>query len=165
MKPLVLDMCCGPRMMWFDKRDIRTLYLDKRQELHALNRPLRNTVEYTETAPDVRADFTSLPFADETFIHVVFDPPHFVRSGEPGYLAKKYGWLSGDWREMLRLGFAEGFRVLRSGGTLVFKWTATENPVSEILKLTSRRPLYGHRSGKQAQTHWLTFLKSDADLF
>jgi ubiquinone/menaquinone biosynthesis C-methylase UbiE len=155
----VLDMCCGPRMMWFDKHDARAVFLDRRRERHEIQRPMRGTVEYTETAPDLMADFTDLPFSDESFLHVVFDPPHFERSGKIGYLAKKYGWLDGDWRSMIRAGFAEGFRVLKPGGTLVFKWTATENPVSEILKLTPHRPLYGHRSGKQSMTHWMAFLK------
>ena len=132
--PPVLDMCCGPRMMWFDKHDHRAVYIDKRRERHAMNRPMRGTVEWTETDPDQIVDFTALPFPDDTFDHVVFDPPHFDRSGKIGYLAMKYGWLDGDWREMLRAGFAEGFRVLRPGGTLIFKWTATENPVSEIFE-------------------------------
>ena len=157
--PPILDMCCGPQMMWFDKEDERAMFVDRRRERHAMNRPKRGTVEWTETDPDILADFTALPFPDESFWHVVFDPPHFERSGKIGYLAMKYGWLDGDWRKMLAAGFAEGFRVLKPGGTLIFKWTATENPVSEILKLTPMKPLYGHKSGKQAQTHWLAFWK------
>ena len=160
--PPILDMCCGPQMMWFDKEDGRAMFVDKRRERHAMNRPKRGTVEWTETDPDILGDFTDLPFEDETFWHVVFDPPHFERSGKIGYLAMKYGWLDGDWRKMLAAGFTEGFRVLKPGGTLIFKWTATENPVSEILKLTPMKPLYGHKSGKQAQTHWLAFWKPNA---
>ncbi len=155
----ILDMCCGPRMMWFDKSDPRAVYLDRRMERHAMHRPKRGTVEYTETIPDVLSDFTALPFRDNTFSMVVFDPPHFVRSGKIGFLAMKYGWLDADWREMLCRGFSEGFRVLCSCGTLIFKWTATDNPVKEILTLTPYRPLFGHKSGKQANTHWLTFRK------
>ena len=156
---LVLDMCCGPRMMWFDKQDVRAVYLDRRSERHAMSRPKRGTVEWTETRPDILADFTALPFADNMFQVVAFDPPHFERSGKIGYLAMKYGWLDEGWRDMLREGFKEGFRVLKPGGVLIFKWTATENPVSEILKLTPMKPLFGHKSGKQAHTHWLSFLK------
>lgn len=157
--PPILDMCCGPRMMWFDKRNPNALYIDKRRERHAIQRPKRGTTEYTETDPDIIADFTSLPFPNDTFTLVVFDPPHFERSGKPGYLAKKYGWLDGDWRATLRQGFAEAFRVLKPQGILIFKWTDTENPVSEILKLTPEKPLFGHKSGKQAHTHWITFMK------
>lgn len=29
--PPVLDACCGTRMMWFDKQDKRTIYIDKRR--------------------------------------------------------------------------------------------------------------------------------------
>jgi SAM-dependent methyltransferase len=162
--PPVLDMCCGPRMMWFDKRDPRATFLDRRKERHAINRPLRNTVEWTETDPDIIGDFRELPFDDETFWHVVFDPPHFERDNPGSFMAKKYGTLNGEWREMLLRGFAEGFRVLKPGGTLIFKWTATENPVSEILKLTPMQPLYGHKSGKQAQTHWIAFFKPNAEV-
>ncbi len=160
---MVLDMCCGPRMMWFDKSDSRCVCVDRRSERHAMNRPKRGTVEWTETAPDVICDFTALPFADASFQMVVFDPPHFERSGKIGYLAMKYGWLPENWRDVLRAGFAEGFRVLRSGGTLIFKWTDTENPVSEITKLTPVKPLFGHKSGKQARTHWIAFLKPEED--
>jgi ubiquinone/menaquinone biosynthesis C-methylase UbiE len=159
MNATVLDMCCGPKMMWFDKEDSRAVFVDKRKERHPMDRPKRGTVEWTETDPDVLCDFTQLPFEDNRFQMVVFDPPHFERSGNIGYLAKKYGWLSGDWREMLKAGFAEGFRVLKPGGTLIFKWTETENPVSEILKLTPVKPLFGHKSGKQSKTHWIAFMK------
>lgn len=145
--------------MWFNKTDDRAIFMDRRRERHAMNRPKRGTVEWTETNPDVLADFTDIPFNDSQFDMVVFDPPHFERSGKIGYLAMKYGWLDSDWREMIRKGFAECFRVLKPQGTLIFKWTATENPVSEILKLTPIKPLFGHKSGKQAQTHWLAFIK------
>lgn len=157
----VLDMCCGSRMMWFDKSDSRTVFVDKRNEYHEMHRPKRNTVEFTETKPDILSDFTALPFNNSTFELVVFDPPHFVRSGKPGFLAMKYGWLPGNWKDVLRKGFSEGFRVLKNSGILIFKWTATENPVSEILNLTNYTPLFGHKSGKQSNTHWLAFRKEE----
>ena len=28
----VLDVCCGPKGMWFDKKDERALFLDRRSE-------------------------------------------------------------------------------------------------------------------------------------
>lgn len=32
----ILDMCCGSRMFWFNKRDTRTLFADIRSEEHEL---------------------------------------------------------------------------------------------------------------------------------
>lgn len=75
-------------------------------------------VRYCSVKPDTVADFTDLPFEDETFYLVVFDPPHLVHVGKNSWLAKKYGRLTGDWREMLRKGFSECLRVLKSNGNI-----------------------------------------------
>ena len=66
--PFVLDACCGPRMMWFDKADPRALFIDKRQETHAMNRYGEGSVNRSPAviAPDVVADFTSMPFHNDT---------------------------------------------------------------------------------------------------
>lgn len=71
----------------------------------------------------------------------------------------KYGHLGSDWKDVLRKGFSECFRVLRPGGFLIFKWNETDISISEILKLTERSPVFGHRSGKTAKTHWVCFMK------
>lgn len=34
--PPVLDACCGSRMFWFDKKDSRATFVDKRRERHTL---------------------------------------------------------------------------------------------------------------------------------
>ena len=162
--PPVLDACCGSRMFWFDRADPRCLYVDKRRERHlAADCSMKNGEREIVINPDVQADFTDLPFPDDTFAHVVFDPPHIQRNGDTSWLLKKYGVLRGEWREMLRQGFAECFRVLRPGGTLVFKWADTDHPLSDVLALTEERPLYGHRSGKKAGTHWVAFLKPNKE--
>lgn len=158
--PRVLDACCGSRMFWFNRKNPDALFVDKRSESHVL--PDISSTGGSRTLvvdPDIQADFTALPFRDEAFAHVVFDPPHLIRNGKKGWLAKKYGKLEGDWREDIRAGFAECFRVLKADGTLVFKWNEEEVPVSEILALTPRKPLYGNRSGRTAKTHWIVFLK------
>lgn len=158
----VLDACCGSRMFWFDKDDERATFVDKRRERHTLkDSSSKGGSRELIIDPDHLADFTALPFDDESFALVVFDPPHYERNGASGWIAKKYGTLEGDWREMLREGFAECFRVLKPEGTLVFKWCDTEIPVSQILALTPERPLFGHKSGKQQRTHWITFLKQN----
>lgn len=147
-------------MMWMDKKDNRVMFSDRRDEDYEIA-PDRAYPSGTviRIRPDVVADFTNLPFESGTFEHVVFDPPHIIREKELGTVTKKYGCLNGDWETMLAGGFSECFRVLRVGGTLVFKWCETQIPLKEILKLTDQKPLYGHRSGAKAQTHWVAFIK------
>ena len=160
MQP-ILDPCCGSRMMWFDKQDQRCLFGDLRTECHLLKD--RQYLRHLEIHPDVRLDFRNLPFADGTFKVVVFDPPHLVRAGKKSWLALKYGRLGNDWRDDIRKGFAECFRVLEDGGILIFKWNENQIPVKEILALTNQQPLFGHTAMKhkrnQTQTHWFTFMK------
>lgn len=156
----VLDACCGSRMFWFDRADTRAVFMDKRRESHQLtDSSSKGGSRSLHIDPDVQADFTAMPFPDAEFSLVVFDPPHLVRNGRKSWLAKKYGKLEGDWRDELRRGFAECFRVLKPEGTLVFKWNEYDIPVSQILALTTERPLFGNRCGKQAKSHWIVFLK------
>ena len=156
----VLDACCGSRMFWFDRADSRAVFVDRRRERHTLpDVSSKGGSRDLVIDPDHLADFTDLPFATDTFALVVFDPPHFERNGATGWVGLKYGTLKGDWQEMLRLGFAECFRVLRPEGVLIFKWCEDEIPVSRILALTPHKPLFGHKSGKQQKTHWITFMK------
>ena len=49
--------------------------------------------------------------------------------------------------------------MLAIGGVLIFKWNETQIKVSEILELTNHKPVFGHISGKRANTHWITFMK------
>jgi hypothetical protein len=156
----ILDMACGSRMFWFDKDNPNAIYLDRRVESHTLNdKTAKSGQRALVISPTVQANFTALPFADCTFNLVVFDPPHFDKLGASGWIAKKYGMLFGDWRTELAQGFAEAFRVLAESGTLVFKWNEAQIPLSEVLKLAPYPPLFGHMSGKQQQTHWITFGK------
>ena len=152
----VLDVCCSVKGMWFNKQDQRALFMDKRKETHIDTYPCGTKTNIID--PDIVGDFTDMPFEDESFYHIVFDPPHIVSNSE-SQITKKYGKLEGDWREMLRQGFKECFRVLKPNGTLIFKWSEVQFPVKEILELTEHKPLYGHRSGKKMNTHWICFIK------
>lgn len=155
----VLDACCGTRAFWFNRKDPRALFVDRRHETCAVDVGTPGTIGRSAivVAPDVQADFTALPFADESFQLVVFDPPHVQREEALGAVTRRYGVLNGDWREMLRGGFSECFRVLKPHGVLVFKWGESQFKVAEILKLTSERPLFGHHTSKT--THWAVFMK------
>ena len=150
----ILDPCCGAKMMWFDKQNQRALFGDVRSESHTLcdGRAL-------EIKPDLVMDFTALPFDDETFRLVVFDPPHLIYAGEKSWLRKKYGSLNAQWRESLKKGFAECFRVLKPEGILIFKWNESQIKIKEVLALTDQKPLFGHPSGRKGLTHWYMFMK------
>lgn len=159
--PAVLDHCCGRRMMWFDPSDQRCLFGDQRHEtITVIDRTHREDgTRVVNIHPDALLDFRALPFADNSFPMVVFDPPHLVHAGKNSWLAVKYGKLGNDWREDLRAGFAECFRVLRPEGALIFKWSEVQVATRDVLALTDARPLFGHTSGKRAGTHWICFMK------
>ncbi len=148
-------------MMWFDPSDQGCLFGDQRNEtLIVTDRTHREDgTRAVHVHPDALLDFRALPFADNSFPLVVFDPPHLVRAGRHSWLAAKYGKLGANWRDDLRAGFAEYFRVLRHEGTLIFKWSEVQVATRDVLALTPHKPLFGHKSGKRAGTHWITFIK------
>ncbi|AGT07924.1 class I SAM-dependent methyltransferase [Paracoccus aminophilus] len=159
----VLDACCGSRMFWFDRADPRAIFGDIRAERHSLpDKSSAGGARELIIAPAAVMDFRALPFPDDTFHLVIFDPPHLIRNGKTGWLAKKYGKLGADWRDDIRAGFAECFRVLKPHGTLIFKWNEHEVRVSELLALTDQKPLIGNRCGKTAKSHWIVFMKPEA---
>lgn len=158
MKP-ILDVCCGSKMFWFDKNNPNVTYCDNR--IVPKHEFYKN--RYIEINPDVVCDFTSLPFKDSSFKLVVFDPPHLKQVGETSWLALKYGKLSSNWQQMIHDGFRECMRVLENEGVLIFKWSEVQIPLSEVLKVINDKPLFGHRSGKHNNTHWLCFMKLERD--
>ena len=151
-KCTILDACCGSRMFWFDKDNPNVLYMDNRQCETSLCDERMLVIN-----PDVIGDFRKMPFGDDTFQMVVFDPPHLIHAGEKSWLAQKYGKLErATWRKDLRAGFAECFRVLKPNGILIFKWNETQVSLSTVLELFPILPLFGQQNNK---THWLVFMK------
>jgi len=142
-------------MFWFNKNDSDVVFIDKTP------RPLGCVKQRPnfECKPDIVMDFTNLKFKNKTFKLVVFDPPHLRYAGKNGWMAKKYGVLSVDWEKELQKGFIECWRVLKDDGILIFKWNEYQIPLSKVLKLFNKKPLFGHRSGKGGNTHWLCFMK------
>ena len=147
-------------MFYFDKNDPRVLF----QDIREVDTQLCDGRSFS-IAPDVVGDFTSMSYPDNSFRMVVFDPPHLKYTGskkEPqNWQMVKYGWLPAHgWKEIIQKGFSECFRVLAPGGFLIFKWNETDIRISEILKLAPENPIFGHISGKRANTHWTCFMKS-----
>ncbi len=153
----ILDACCGSRMFWFDKENSKVIFGDNRKENHILCDGRKLNIN-----PDIDMDFRDMPFGDNRFKLVVFDPPHLKQLGKNSWMAKKYGKLNENWKEDIQSGFSECWRVLEPNGILIFKWNETQIKVSEILKLINWSPLFGHKSGKLQRTHWLCFMKGDA---
>ena len=148
--------------MWFDRDNRGVLFGDIRRETVTVTDRSHGRVDGTRTLliePDQIMDFRALPFADNTFRLIAFDPPHLERAGQKSWMAAKYGKLGPTWRDDLREGFAECFRVLEPEGVLVFKWNETHVKLSEILALTPLRPLFGQVAGPRKMTHWLVFMK------
>lgn len=161
---LILDACCGNKMFWFQKDQPETLYIDKRRVDPMTVGKGKNARQFS-VGPDHVMDFRNMDLENESFKLVVFDPPHFTSLGEKSYMGIKYGRLDKKtWREDLRKGFAECFRVLKNEGVLIFKWNEHDIRLSEILPLVDYNPLFGHPSGKAQKTHWVTFMKVDSSL-
>ena len=154
MSKQALDACCGSRMFWFDKENPDVEFMDIRNESHTLcdGRKL-------EINPTTVGDFTNMPFENESFKLVIFDPPHMESLGEKSWMRLKYGKLYKGWESDIQKGFEECFRVLKDGGILVFKWCSVEVPVSKLISLAKKQPLIGHKSGKRQDTHWILFMK------
>ena len=153
---LILDPASSMRSFYFDKQDNRVVFGDIREdETHLLTNGQTITIK-----PDQVMDFRAIPYPDESFQCVVFDPPHMLGLSEKSWMRKKYGVLEKDtWQDDIKQGFAECFRVLKPNGTLIFKWNEVSILLKDILALTDQKPVLGHPSGKRMQTHWVLFIK------
>jgi len=169
----ILDATCGGRSIWYGDNKHRddTLYVDKRNDSNPLKReefgyePRNYSID-----PDERQDFRDLPYTDESFNLIVFDPPHAVRSDGMetlrGVTTRKWGALHAEtWQEDLRNGFQELWRVLQSGGTLVFKFADESADFDEVLSLAPAEPLFGTsvNDGGTVETRWFVFYKPEDD--
>ena len=157
---LILDPASSMRSFYFNKKDDRVLFGDIRvKETHLLTNGQTIHIE-----PDEVMDFRSIPYPDQSFQCVIFDPPHMLNLSEKSWMRKKYGVLDKEtWQDDLTKGFAECFRVLKDEGTLIFKWNEVSIPLKDILILTPYKPVLGHPSGKRMGTHWVSFIKGDVE--
>lgn len=95
-----------------------------------------------EVKPDIVASNESLPFQDETFQKVVYDPPHLIRNSpiKINSLMFKYAYKFSTWKtksqfyKNLVAVNKEVKRVLQHDGTFIVKHT--ESPDHLITKNT-----------------------------
>ena len=149
----VLDACCGSRMFWFDKENPDVIFADNREVETTLCDGRALLIK-----PDVKMDFRDMPYSDNAFKVVVFDPPHLIHAGTHSWLRQKYGVLPQNWEPYLQAGFAECMRVLEPDGLLVFKWNDEQIPFNKVLDAIGEKPLLGDQRGK---TRWVIFMKSE----
>ena len=150
----ILDACCGGRMFWENKNHPNVLYIDnrKREKGFVIKGDKR------EVNPDIQMDFRNLKFSNNTFKMVVFDPPHIIRSSEAGIYTRVFGHLNKDtWKDDLKQGFKECWRVLDDFGVLIFKWSESQIKSKEVLNLFEEKPLIKH--GGMKTTKWFCFMK------
>jgi len=162
----ILDACCGPRMFWFNKHHPNALYIDNRKEEKGFIDNRKNT----EIQPDFLMDFRKLEFPDKSFKLVVWDPPHIIQKETGGnfILGKVFGLLNPEtWKEDLKQGFNECWRVLEDFGVLVFKWSDSSASLKEILEVIEKEPLFGQKTRSSTRhfkmglkgTYWICFMK------
>lgn len=164
----ILDATCGARRMWYQKKSPLVTFMDKRKGdfsfIHKRNGIRKQTVKVD---PDIQADWTKeLPFKDESFDMVVFDPPHIIREkkNEKSFMQHQYGVFSKDtYKTELRMGILELFRILKEDGTFILKWCDLDKPVDEILKLFPYPPMFGTKTGQRNNVHWIVFIKHRID--
>ena len=150
----IIDVCCGSRMFWFDKQNQNVEFCDIRQEEHILCDGRKLIIK-----PDTIADFRKLPFEDNSYNLVVFDPPHLVKLGKNSWMAKKYGVLNENWKDDIQRGFKECWRVCKKDGVIIFKWNQRDIKISEIIKAIDKQPLFGHTTTASGNTIWMCFMK------
>jgi len=80
----ILDATCGGRSIWHpeNKDHDNTLYVDRREEAPGFTTDgYDGHYESYSVEPDEVQDFRDLPYEDEKFNLIVFDPPHVVKDG------------------------------------------------------------------------------------
>tara|TARA_R110000822_G_scaffold183684_1_gene323078 strand:- start:9 stop:482 length:474 start_codon:yes stop_codon:yes gene_type:complete len=152
----ILDVCCGGKMMWWDKDNKNTIYCDIRE-------CEKGYIEHCPNwscKPDVICDYKDLPFEDNSFKLIVWDIPHIIKDSG-GIINKKYGSLGNNWKEDTTKAFNSIWSKLDNHGVLIFKYSDLNIKVSEMLNLFPVKCLFGTMSKKAVNnTFWFCFMKN-----
>ena len=117
-----------------------------------------------EVSPAVVADTAALPFMENAFDLVVWDPPHVV-NGPESRMAEYYGaQRAEDIRRMIKGTAVELYRVTTEDAVLALKWNDHDVKLERILKLMEGwDPLFGQRVASRmkhrSSTYWVMLKK------
>ncbi|BDB63957.1 hypothetical protein T36_0404 [Helicobacter cinaedi] len=73
-------------------------------------------------------------------------------------MVQKYGKLDKSFKDDLAKGFSECMRVLKSNGTLIFKWSEAQIKLSQVLECFDTKPLLAQKSSRTS--HFCVFYKA-----
>jgi len=164
---MLLDATAGNRMMWPNKKPPLTVFMDKEV---GLARP-----------PDLVGVWEYLPFRDDVFDCVIFDPPHLFKRGlnsffnqDPTRISNKgftwYGSFKNKTHCLVSLNKAQK-EFSRVSKRLCLKWNEVDLNLWNVLpffkcwkeihryRYKSRRP---QSSGKD--TYWVTFVRDEVPI-
>ena len=158
----ILDATAGCRGIWYQKNHPDVTFLDKRKGVFGKN------IKYNIN-PDVVCEWKDMPFPDNTFDMVIFDPPHIIQNAESGDMVAEYGKLgTKTWKDELKVGFNQCFRVLKEDGIFILKWAecieSKGKKINELLEMIEYNPLVGTRVGYRSTTLWIIFKKDKISL-
>ncbi len=162
MKP-ILDATAGNRAYRKNKNPPHTVFMDKEM---GLSRP-----------PDIFGVWQHLPFRDDVFQHVEFDPAHskFGRKSihmNPLGHGQKGG---GTWWSSLETGWIGTFfkaqkEFARVSDILCFKWNTTSHALEKVLIIfeewieTYRKNHTSNMKRGKSETWWVTFTRKETKL-
>ena len=155
-----LDATAGNRMYWPNKNPPLTIFIDKEFRL--------------SFPPHIFADFRALPFRDDVFRTVFFDPPHScsippwwsdpsMSKKRRGNLASWYGKFENkrDMFSSIDKAQKEFARVAR---ILCLKWSELEISLWKIIPFFNKwnriqtKPHEGKFKVGKTKTYWITFI-------
>lgn len=171
---MILDATAGNRAIYQTKYSENIIYLDRQKKL--------------ERKPTVFADFKYLPFKENVFDTILFDPPYYWGTDNPWYTipdSATYFKRFGEYRRAPRyygvdqypnktklinalfFGLKELGRVLKSDGLLWLKWCEVKmrlvklEPLLEIFNEMLRLEIKDKlQTHSSCQTYWVAFMKN-----
>ncbi len=149
---MLLDATAGNRMLWKNKHPPLTIFMDSQIELRI--------------PPDIFGAWEHLPFRDNAFSCVLFDPPHKFNRSSGKWMDPKGSYFGMEIRrQKLCSGIYKGTReFLRVANRLCFKWNDGEISLWRILSLFPKQwhEIFRRRDSKfrahRNYTWWLTFI-------